>query len=631
MQSRLADLKPILVECCLPWLTCRNLLAAYVLVMMPVIALVNYGGAMSGASTDHFLPSQQSRAGQNAANEDVWDTVSSGWERQLENLRQETEKLGQQVAELNNDNGHQKLLKNINDIRSPFRCLYEKLNRDLVLIMRDPVKEFQEMGKRKADYNVIEENVRLLKHQTEKLKSHHNKYRSRAYGKLSEDVQRKIFLHQHPKNCNATQKLVCVLNKDCGLGCQLHHVALCLIASLALNRTMILRSNPWKYSPNFGRFFRPVTSCVEDPTITEPLPVFVNERESQHHPSFVYPFFPEPTPTWIPFAVPHDVLQRASVLHEQPSLFWIGQGLTYLWRLQPNITRKFEKEAAKLGFRTPVVGIHVRRTDKLLKEARLHSIQSYLKPAEDYWLQRSFRQPNSVPRNLFVASDDARVLRDIQRKYSKHINILGKSNETRSSASLQSRYSEKSLLELLRDIYFLSKSDFLVCTFSSLICKLAYELKQFREDATGSFTSLDDSYWFPGSQAHVTVALRDHIPQNNLSDGNASRNQIAIQKGDRVNGVFNLWDGFSIGVNTRTNEKVTMGINQRVYVLASSAVVTSVLFVVGPRNGAIPLPDTPALESWHRAVALGSGALALGYLAYSAVDHVKTVIPKFQM
>jgi hypothetical protein len=46
---------------------------------------------------------------------------------------------------------------------------------------------------------------------------------------------------QHPPDCASARKLVCVLNKACGFGCQVHHLVHCLTHAVALNRTLIVQ------------------------------------------------------------------------------------------------------------------------------------------------------------------------------------------------------------------------------------------------------------------------------------------------------------------------------------------------------------------------------------------------------
>ena len=83
---------------------------------------------------------------------------------------------------------------------------------------------------------------------------------------------------------------------------------------------------------------------------------------------------------------------------------------------------------------------------------------------------------------------------------------------------------------------------------------MAYEMKQYQEDATGEFASLDDSYWFPGSISRLSRAWLPH-------DSNATvtpvpgKSEISLQPEDTIAGAFNLWNGFSIGTNQRTQER----------------------------------------------------------------------------
>lgn len=73
------------------------------------------------------------------------------------------------------------------------------------------------------------------------------KARKDRLDKLSNYLQLKIHQLQNPKNCENARKLVCTLNKGCGFGCQIHHVAYCMVVAIATNRTLILNSQNWRY------------------------------------------------------------------------------------------------------------------------------------------------------------------------------------------------------------------------------------------------------------------------------------------------------------------------------------------------------------------------------------------------
>jgi glycoprotein 6-alpha-L-fucosyltransferase len=114
-------------------------------------------------------------------------------------------------------------------------------------------------------------------------------------------------------------------------------------------------------------------------------------------------------------------------------------------------------------------------------------------------------------------------------------------------ASVNSRYTPESAQGVILDIYFLSRCDYLVCTFSSQVCRLAYELMQPRfADASWRFYSLDDVYYYGGQNEHVVKAIYDHIPK--LDNG-----EIELKKGDLIGLAGNHWDGYSKGRNHRTN------------------------------------------------------------------------------
>lgn len=97
------------------------------------------------------------------------------------------------------------------------------------------------------------------------------------------------------------------------------------------------------------------------------------------------------------------------------------------------------------------------------------------------------------------------------------------------------------------DIYHLSQCEFLVCTFSSQVCRMAYELMQMRYvDASWRFRSLDDIYYFGGQNDHEMLVVIDHIPQNN--------DEIELKIGDKVSILGDHWNGYSKARNLRTNQ-----------------------------------------------------------------------------
>ncbi|KAK3745546.1 hypothetical protein QZH41_012460 [Actinostola sp. cb2023] len=193
---------------------------------------------------------------------------------------------------------------------------------------------------------------------------------------------------------------------------------------------------------------------------------------------------------------------------------------------------------------TSIARVQVRRTDKINTEAAFHDIDEYM-----YWVELYYKQMSKArkidKKRVFLATDDPSVLPEAERKYPNYefISDAGISK----SAGLGSRYSDTSLHGVIFDIQMLSECDFLVCTFSSQVCRLGYEMMQARHpDASKYFQSLDDIYYFGGQSGHNVRAIVPHEAQN--------RDEISFEVGDLVGIAGNHWDGYSKGTNFRTGQ-----------------------------------------------------------------------------
>lgn len=137
------------------------------------------------------------------------------------------------------------------------------------------------------------------------------------------------------------------------------------------------------------------------------------------------------------------------------------------------------------------------------------------------------------------------VIEETRNKYPNY-EIIGDPNVAR-MAALSTRYTDSSLFGIILDIHLLSLSDYLVCTFSSQVCRVAYEIMQtMYPDASDRFKSLDDIYYYGGQNAHNREAVLPHHPKKH--------DEIFMNIGDQIGVAGNHWDGFSKGRNTRTNQ-----------------------------------------------------------------------------
>ncbi|XP_034383782.1 alpha-(1,6)-fucosyltransferase [Cyclopterus lumpus] len=360
---------------------------------------------------------------------------------------------------------------------------------------------------------------------------------------LSDLVQNRITYLQNPPDCSKARKLVCNINKGCGYGCQLHHVVYCFMIAYGTERTLILESHNWRYAPGgWETVFLPVSN-----TCTDRSGATTGHWSGEAHDKDVQvvelPIVDSlhPRPPYLPLAIPEDLAPRLHRLHGDPSVWWVSQFVKYLVRPQTWLENEIQQTTAKLGFKHPIIGVHVRRTDKVGTEAAFHPIEEYMLHVEEQFKILA-RRVHIDKKRVYLATDDPSLLQEAKTKYPDYEFISD--NSISWSAGLHNRYTENSLRGVILDIHFLSQTDFLVCTFSSQVCRVAYEIMQtLHPDASSYFYSLDDIYYFGGQNAHNQIAIYPHQPRDS--------EDIPLEPGDVIGVAGNHWDGYSKGINRK--------------------------------------------------------------------------------
>uniref|UniRef100_A0A4W5S128 Alpha-(1,6)-fucosyltransferase n=1 Tax=Hucho hucho TaxID=62062 RepID=A0A4W5S128_9TELE len=369
-------------------------------------------------------------------------------------------------------------------------------------------------------------------------------WREKEAKDLSDLVQNRITYLQNPQDCSKARKLVCNINKGCGYGCQLHHVVYCFMIAYGTQRTLILESQNWRYATGgWETVFLPVSQTCTDRTgvTTGHWSGEANDKDVQVVELPIVDSL-HPRPPYLPLAIPEDLAQRLHRLHGDPSVWWVSQFVKYLIRPQAWLEKEIQDTTAKLGFKHPIIGVHVRRTDKVGTEAAFHPIEEYMVHVEDHF-QHLARHMLVDKKRVYLATDDPSLLQEAKAKYPDYEFISD--NSISWSAGLHNRYTENSLRGVILDIHFLSQTNFLVCTFSSQVCRVAYEIMQtLHPDASSHFHSLDDIYYFGGQNAHNQLAVYAHQPR--------SSDDIPLEPGDLIGVAGNHWDGNSKGINRKT-------------------------------------------------------------------------------
>ena len=254
-------------------------------------------------------------------------------------------------------------------------------------------------------------------------------------------------------------------------------------------------------------------------------------------------------PKFLPPMVPKDLIDRIMRLHGNPVLWWLSQFVKFLWKFQPKAQSLLKESEKELGKTAITVGIHVRRNDKIIEnESKYYPIAEYMKYAKEYFEKEEFKKKNKfISKQVFIASDDESVFDEIRKKYPEY-KVLGDELRTR-SASLMSRYDFESLRYLITDIHMLSQSDYIVCTLSSNVCKLAHSIQQQRfVDGSRRLYSLEDSWLNSG-----TLFTWRHVQQSIYSHEAVSPQQLSLNVGDYIFNITTSRDGFAFGTNMKNN------------------------------------------------------------------------------
>ncbi|CAK8692474.1 unnamed protein product [Clavelina lepadiformis] len=386
----------------------------------------------------------------------------------------------------------------------------------------------------------------------EDLNALNNEWRSKEAKELQDLVQKRIRYLQNPKDCSKARQLVCNLNKGCGFGCQVHHLAYCFMVAYGTQRTLIIRSKNWRYnSEGWEAVYLPASETCR--VATGEAINWNGEQATKDIQTVSLPIVDGiiNAPPYLPLGIPEDLAPRLLGLHGNPSVWWVGQFLGYLMRPQPWLQEDLDGVEKQSNFQHPIVGVHVRRTDKVGTEAAFHAIEEYMKHViawyDKYDLRMSKEKSGEkATRRVYLASDDTSVLPEARKMYPDYV-FLG-DTAIADSASLRSRYSKGSLRGVIVDIHFLSKCDYLSCTFSSQVCRVAYELMQtLHPDASAKFHSLDDIYYYGGQTGHEQQAVYGH-------EARSDTKEINMEVGDVVGIAGNHWDGYSKGIDKRTRK-----------------------------------------------------------------------------
>ncbi|XP_075589046.1 alpha-(1,6)-fucosyltransferase-like isoform X2 [Dermatophagoides farinae] len=433
-------------------------------------------------------------------------------------------------------------------------------------------------------------------------------------------------------NCKSINKIVCDAYKSCGFGCFVHHMAYCLIAALALNRTLILYpsienfdfsdeiSSSSKNNHYYQRLFKSFKSINSICDINSSdgggggdggpqqqkspsndwmsnavnINDVINHKQNQKlktidrnnnndddddNIELIYlPIIEnlDNRAKFRPMAIPEQLRKHLEQLTRMPFVVFLGSIISYIMRLNDEFERKFLQYRQRIKFRINdddndddeiFIGIHVRRTDKLFGEGEYYPLSDYMKIVQRIYdridiqdammMMEKNKKIKKRERKIYLATDDITVWQNEVPQYIKQgYRFYGDSQITK-SASPGQRNTAESFDGFIMDVLSLSYTDYLVCTFSSQVCRLAYELMQVQRtngrDMSTNFYSLDDVYYFGGQISHrLESIMANHHPPPYVHNGNNdkinnSQKQHKFNVGDSLGIEKNLHNGYYLG------------------------------------------------------------------------------------
>ncbi|VVC25199.1 Glycosyltransferase family 23 (GT23) domain [Cinara cedri] len=380
----------------------------------------------------------------------------------------------------------------------------------------------------------------------------HDQWRQREHQYLSDLIERRLMYLQNPPDCSKAKKLACrfVSKNRCGFECRLHHLVDCMIVAYATGRTMVMDDpQSWNFtSDEWNALFLPLSDTCEsaDGETVSPWPgdkstqvVTLNLPMDNYDSHQKPPLFPQ--------VLPEDLATRINVLHGDPVTWWKGQFLKYIFRARKSTVDKYNAYINRVKFQKPCVGVHIKQTDLIDADVTLHELSEYMYHVEKYYKLKELNSSKLFERRIYLSTNEPEVFNIAKLKYPEYT-IIGDPAMFRKTRTPENPIDpDDSIMNAIIDVHLLSLSDYLVCTFSSNACRLAYEIMNgFRpSDASALFKPLGyTSQYYSNRKLHVAILPHS---ANGLEE-------MDLRVGDQIEVAGNRWGGFSKGTNIRTKQ-----------------------------------------------------------------------------
>jgi glycoprotein 6-alpha-L-fucosyltransferase len=292
-------------------------------------------------------------------------------------------------------------------------------------------------------------------------------FKMKTLGEISEKIRRKISELQNPptEKCSNSSIIVCRLSLGFGIASGFHDILWCLLYSYYRNKTLLL-FHEWSC---YFRGDKDVNNKQFEPweSFMKPLSSTCDYLKFSNETLEVVPMKNGVFVRKMAADLPKEFGSNIIKLVDSPMSWFHSHFMGYILRPQKRLIKHLQDLKKSLNFRHPIVGVHVRRTDKLYGEAAFHSNSEYMIHVKDFYDKLELKQKVDH-RLVYIASDDPKVMSQLKADYPDY-EFIGNSEGSKLAEKENTRYGNNSFWGALTDIFLLSETDYIVCTFSSAV------------------------------------------------------------------------------------------------------------------------------------------------------------------
>lgn len=383
----------------------------------------------------------------------------------------------------------------------------------------------------------------------------YEKWRLKESKELSEMIHRRFKKLQNPDNCDTAGIVKCYPYYLGGWGVTIHHVGECLIVGHQLDRTMVFNSTNLQYNKTAGftELLEPFSdTCTKTPW-GEPEEYYNGNRtafklESHKRIAFLDEKTRYKTANYSARRIPADLAPRLGKLSSNPLAWFNAQLLDYSIHYTKMVRDLVDEQMKKFNIKFPIVGVQVRRTDRLSKD-RYVPLERYMDFVKDFYDQLELTEPVEK-RRVFFASESPNLIPEIKSKYPDY-EIITNDEAAQMGQWWATRFTTEALLGMIVDLHILSMCNYTVCTESSNVCRLLHEYHQLKHpDSLSQHKSLDTMYFADYENDRFAVAVLPHSPSP------TRQMEIELQVGDPLTLTYTYnQNGMYLALNSRTKLK----------------------------------------------------------------------------